>query len=607
MERRITKFFSRTALLAVILLPIIHYGVIQVAHSLSFNENGVIVIWPSTGIYLAVILIFGYQVWPGILVSELIVNPILYGNILISIGLSFTDIIDPLLTAFLVKNFLDTQGFLDRRIDTLKFLGLLMFSPTLTSNLGVVLLCLGSFAEWQNFGETWWAWWVSLVIGMAVVAPTILSWCPQFLRANRYRSSWWLECLAITLLAGIVNQVAFGQGYPIEYMLLPLLVWAAIRLDKRLVTLSILSISGFAILGTVHGTGSFVRVSIGESLVLLQSFIGVITLTTLVLSATTAENIEAETQLREANDQLENRVEERTAELQEILEKLKLTQAMMVQNEKMSSLGQLVSGIAHEINNPVNFIHGNLPYANDYLQTLLELVNLYQERCTNLPIDLQDKIDEIELEFLREDATKLFQSMRSGTERIREIVLSLRNFSRLDEAEYKSVDIHEGINSTLMILKNQIKAKPDSLGIEVIKNYGKIPLVECYAGQLNQVFMNLISNAIDALNECMATRGFSEQIPPTIEISTKILDDDLITIRISDNGAGISQENLSKIFDPFFTTKEIGQGTGLGLSISYQIITERHNGRLLCHSSISWGTEFIIEIPIYQSENKHNS
>lgn len=607
MQGYIRKLFDRTVLISVILLPIIHYWVIQVAQSLSFDDNGVVVIWPSTGIYLAAILVFGYRVWPGILVSELIVNPILYGNIPISIGLSFTDTIDPLLTAFLIGRFLHKEGFLDRTIDVLKFLGLLMVSPTLTSNLGVTLLCLAGFAEWQDFGEAWWAWWVSLVIGMAVITPALLSWDRQFLTNSRHHSSWWLESLVITFLAGVINQVAFGQGYPIEYMLLPLLVWAAIRLDKRFVTLSILGISGYAILGTVHGTGSFVRPATGESLVLLQSFIGVITLTTLVLSATTTENIQAETRLREANDRLEHRVEERTSELQETLKKLKLAQAMMVQNEKMSSLGQLVAGVAHEINNPVNFIHGNLAHAKGYVQELLKVVSLYQENCHNLPAELQDEIDEMELDFLKGDTINLFQSMTSGTERIRQIVLSLRNFSRLDEAEYKSVDIHEGIDSTLMILKKQIKGKPGSLGIEIIKDYDQLPPVECYAGQLNQVFMNLLSNAVYALNESIEQAKFNKQNLPTIQIKTQSFSDESVSIKISDNGAGISQENLPKIFDPFFTTKEVGKGTGLGLSISYQIISEIHGGRLFCNSSVEWGTEFTIEIPIHQSKSEHSA
>lgn len=604
MKESIGKFFNRTTFIAVLLLPILHYGVIQVAHSLSFDENGVLVLWPSTGVYLAAILFFGYSVWPGILVSEIIVNPILYGSIPISIGLSFVDAVDPLLTAFLIKRFLDEKGFLDRIVDVLKFIGLLMVSPTLTSNIGITLLCFAGFAKWQNFGAAWWAWWISLVIGMAVITPVIISWNRQFLTVSRHHAHWWLECLVILFSAGAISQVSFFQGYPVEYMLLPLLVWAAIRQDKRFVTLIILGISVYAILGTVHGTGSFVRASTGESLVLLQSFIGVITLTTLVISAATAENIQAKTRLREANDQLENRVEERTSELQETLKELKLAQSMMVQHEKMSSLGLLASGVAHEINNPVSFIHGNIAHAKSYISDLFELVSIYEKHCPELPSDLQSKVNDMEIDFIKEDANHLFQSMLSGTKRIQKIVLSFRSFSRLDETEYKSVDIHEGIESTLMILKSKLKGKTDSSGIEVVKDYGQLPLIECYVSQLNQVFMNLLNNAIDALNENIRQEKFKEQNPPTITIHTQLLDNDFISIHISDNGPGISEENLAKIFDPFFTTKKVGEGTGLGLSISYQIITERHNGKLYCNSSVAQGTKFTIEIPLCQSEPK---
>lgn len=599
MLKKLSKRCDRTVLLAIVLLPIIHYGVIQVAQSLSFDENSVVVIWPSIGIYLASVLIFGYRVWPSILLSELIVNPILYGNIPVSISLSFIDLVDPLLTAFLIKQFVRQKGFLDRTSGVFKFIGCLMISPTLTSTLGVSVLCLAGFAEWQSFGSAWWAWWISLVIGMAVITPGILSWVPRFLRSSHRYSTWWIESLIILFLVGVINQIAFNLGYPVEYMLLPLLVWAAIRLEKRLVTLGIIGISAFAIWGTVHGTGSFVRSSVGESLVLLQSFIGVITLTILVLSASTAENITAEQHLQKNNDLLEQRVEERTAELQATLQKLQRAQAIMVQNEKMSSLGQLVAGVAHEINNPVNFIHGNLSHADYYLQEIFELIDLYQGNCSNLSASVQAEIDEIELDFIREDFFKLLQSMKVGTQRIREIVLSLRNFSRLDEAEFKAVDIHEGIDSTLMILQNRIKAKAGSLSIQVVKKYANLPLVQCYAGQLNQVFMNLLTNAVDALEDDIRQGKLDQDNPPTIQVWTRALEDNRVAVHILDNGSGISPQALPKIFDPFFTTKTIGKGTGLGLYISHQAITEKHCGTLTCNSS-SEGTEFIIEIPINQ-------
>ncbi|MEB3219923.1 MAG: PAS domain S-box protein [Nostocales cyanobacterium 94392] len=293
----------------------------------------------------------------------------------------------------------------------------------------------------------------------------------------------------------------------------------------------------------------------------------------------------------------EMQAEQKAIELEKILQKLQQTQAQLIQTEKMSSLGQMVGGIAHEINNPVNFIHANLSFIYGYSQDLLKIVELYQQHYPNPVKEVQEEIKNIELDFLKEDLTKVIKSMEEGTRRIREIVLSLRNFSRLDEAEFKKVDIHEGMDSTLMILQNRLKAKPDFAGIEVIKKYGSLPLVECYPSQLNQVFMNILANAIDALEEEFI---HNHNGCPKITIYTQKIAENTVKIRISDNGSGIPQNIISKLFDPFFTTKAVGKGTGLGLSVSYQIIVDKHAGNLSCNSILGQGTDFIIEIPIFQ-------
>ncbi|MEA5567099.1 sensor histidine kinase [Anabaena sp. UHCC 0399] len=317
----------------------------------------------------------------------------------------------------------------------------------------------------------------------------------------------------------------------------------------------------------------------------------------------------AQKALTNINHELEVRVEKRAKELQnkntqltQTLQRLQQAQIQLIQTEKMSSLGEMVAGIAHEINNPITFVKCNIDYVKQYSSNILKLIHNYQLYYPQPPDHIQSQIKEMDLEFVQEDFIKILKSIEIGTDRVEKIVKSLRNFSRLDEAEIKAVDIHEGIDGTLMILSHRLKAMDKNPEISIIKEYALLPLVECYPGLLNQVFMNILANAIDALHEYNLQRTGDEikNNPSAIRICTYQLNESWIQIRIIDNGIGIPENIRDKLFDPFFTTKPVGQGTGLGLSISYQIIVEKHSGKLYCNSNQPKGIEFVIEIPIVQ-------
>ncbi|MGP1383774.1 MAG: hybrid sensor histidine kinase/response regulator [Thainema sp.] len=320
---------------------------------------------------------------------------------------------------------------------------------------------------------------------------------------------------------------------------------------------------------------------------------------------------QAEAQLQLLNHELEVRVANRTAELSTALHQLQQTQVQLVQKEKLSTLGELVAGVAHEINNPIGFIANNLEPAMEYVADIAQVIRLYQQNYPNPSIEISRFVEDIDLDFALDDLAKLLASMQLGTERIREISMSLRNFSRSDTKCLMPVNIHQGLDSTLLILKHRLKENEYRQAISVVRNYGNLPEITCYPGQINQVFMNLLSNAIDALDEGSQSNQVvtntnsthilpisSKSLEPTICISTEYAGGNCATIRIIDNGPGMADTIRDRLFEPLFTTKKVNQGTGLGLSISRQIVVERHGGQLTCQSHPGKGAEFVIDLPI---------
>jgi two-component system, NtrC family, sensor kinase len=613
-------------------------------------------VWPPAPFALATLLSLGYKAVGGIFLGELLVNishllnvtDSIITTLWVSIIKGFTSTASLLLAAFLIRRSTGSSFPFHTAQHVFKFVLIVITCPIISATFGLICICVGGVSEWENFSTQWLTFWLGDGISLAIFTPIMLIWQP--VRYFRIPKKQLAEAMLLLLTLWGIGEIAFGMGYPIEYLLLPVLVWAAFRFQEVGAITASFMVTVDALLATIRGEGSFVRGSLTDSLLLLQTFMAVVTITTLVLAALLSEVRRSQKELFIINEELESRVEERTAALQEsndnflieiverkqveialrlseaektqlivsleekaatlasIVQQLKSTQAQLIQTEKMSSLGQLVAGVAHEINNPVNFIYANLQHVSEYTQHLLCIIQAYQQTYPESQPQIKQLVKKIDLEFIIEDLPKIVSSMEVGTERIQEIVLSLRNFSRIDEVQKKFVNLHEGIESTLLILQHRLKPRKNKPEIKIIREYTNLPSVECNPGQINQVLMNLLCNAIDAIEESglIDNKNNKTTCNPHITIRTKVtnnstnneINDYWAIISIADNAQGMTEEVRARLFDPFFTTKPVGKGTGLGLSICYQIVVDKHGGKLSCISSPGEGAEFIIEIPV---------
>jgi two-component system, NtrC family, sensor kinase len=629
---------------ANLLVALLYYELANLSRNLASTPNSVTPVWPPDGLAVGAVLLFGNGMLPGVFVGSFLANIQAFWNlqnglafsisVMAVLGIAAGTTTGTWLGAFLLRRTTQHRPPLGRVSDVLKFLVYCgMLGPVVNATVGVAMLGIADKAPWSAYFSIWPVWWVSNVAGIFTLTPVLLSlndWLrsqpaqpeprPRHLLARfaQRMKIWamppsrrWMEIGVLLGCIVLAGYAAFWGSHPIAYMLIAGLIWAAFRFGAVGVTLMSLLISAIAVMGTVRGLGKFANSDLNQSLLGLQSFIIVMVLTSLVLVAVLAEREQAEQRLRTAfaelqrsNAALERHTQELAAnnqQLEHTLQELGKTQAQMIQSEKMSALGNLVAGVAHEINNPVGFLQGNIQPALDYIADLLGLVDLYQTHYSQPDPEIQTTIKTIDLDFLRDDLPALIDSMRTGVDRIQMISASLRTFSRADSDRPVSCNIHDGLDSTLLILKHRLKANEQRPAIEVITEYGDIPLVECYAGQLNQVFMNILANATDALDESCYGLSFHqlEAKPRQIIVMTECsADQKSVMIHFKDNGLGMSDAVKAKIFDHLFTTKDVGKGTGLGLAIAHQIVTEKHNGTLEVHSTPGCGSEFVMTLPV---------
>ncbi len=563
------------------------------------NSPGITPIWFPAPIAWSIFYLGGRHLFPGILISDILMNvPRLMAQnswdiaILVGIikGILSTSV--PMLGSWVLSQLLVGRIF-DRVRNVIVFSVVSTFLPMLTPTFAVLLFCVFHIIPWTVCREVWLTWWIGDALSVIIAMPMLVTW-RRFRFSDIRRDRIW-DFFGFLIALGLVTVMTSLLNYPVEYLMIPGLLWAALRLGNSGATAGIMLVSLIALIQTAQGQGNFRRDSLNQSLILLQAFMATVTFTTLILLGVLAEKQKTQFDLARANEQLEDRVRDRTETLEQALADLRQTQSQLVQSEKMTSLGQLVAGLAHEINNPISFIYGNLSHAQTYADDLIDILDAYQSQVVEPRLALKNLIQDRELAYIREDFPKVLTSMKTGADRIRQLILTLRNFSRLDEGGLKRVNLHDGLDSTLFVLNYRLTQMSNGYPIAVNKEYGDLPEVECYADEMNQVFMHILNNAIDCVIE--------HNLPnPILRIRTSLkAEKDQIDIRIWNDGPPIPDDIQERIFDPFFTTKPIGQGPGLGLAISHRIIEETHNGSISVHSKPGHGTEFSVCIPLKQA------
>ncbi len=554
-------------------------------------------LWLPSGFALATTLWWGYRSTFGVFIAEFIVTALLgdvtvWQNWVASAFVGGGAVLQAMIGAWLIQHFTHSRSpFFSVSAVFIFIFGAGLLVCVTSATIGSLSLLVFGLIKLTDFIPTWYVWWLGDTVGIMVITPVIMTWYHTEIKFNWKQLC---EFVSLLLLLGITIWMIYVLHYPLTYILIPFCVWGAVRFGPRLATIVAFLIAISVLWLDVHGYKEFLVTNISTSLLFLQAYVAVIFFTTLILSAILNERKTAQQELVKVNLELEERVTQRTQALAEknvalntVLDELKQAEAQLIQAEKMSSLGVLTAGIAHEINNAVNFISANInPLKND-IEDIMRVLAKYTEITPG--ISLNDKLaeinkltNEIDLNYTVDETRNLLSGMEEGAKRTAGIVKDLRTFSRLDESELKHVNIHDNINSTLTLLHSQYRDK-----ITIVKNYGDLPPVECYPGKLNQVLMNIITNAIHATPD----KG-----EITISTTTKA---DKIAISIRDTGTGMTKEIMAKIFEPFFTTKDVGHGTGLGLSISYSIIQD-HHGSIEVVSEPGKGSEFIITLPIKQ-------